>query len=209
MRELDKSSLPLITDKSFRKYGKVFDHTFPDIIEFMEEKTRIPEEGNIYIASDSKFEQVESFKYIKEQIYGGQDIQFGYCNGMNENLNALEFHKGSEVNIAVTDFVLILGKVQDIEGLEYDTNNVEAFYVRRGDVFEIYSTTLHFSPCKVSKDGFKCVVILPKFTNTDPNFKPEGLLFKNNKWILTHPENNKLMSQGVNGRLLGENIRII
>ncbi len=209
MRELDKNSLPLIIDKSFRIYGKVFDHTFPDIIEYMEEKTRMPEEGNIYIASDSEFEKIESFKYIKDQIYGGQDIQFGYCNGMNEKLNALEFHKGSEVNIAVTDFVLILGKVQDIEGLEFDTNNVEAFYVRRGDVFEIYSTTLHFSPCKVSKDGFKCVVVLPRFTNTDLDFKPEGLLFKNNKWILTHPENNKLMSQGVNGRLLGENIRII
>ena len=42
-------------------------------------------------------------------------IQIGYCNGPNSTLNGLEYHKSSEINIAITDMVLLLGKVQEVE----------------------------------------------------------------------------------------------
>ncbi len=35
-------------------------------------------------------------------------IQIGYCNGRNTTYNGFEYHKGSEINIAVTDFMLVL-----------------------------------------------------------------------------------------------------
>ena len=46
----------------------------------------------------------------------------GYCNGKNRKLNALEYHRSSEVNVAVTDMILLTGMEQDIgEDFTYDT----------------------------------------------------------------------------------------
>lgn len=209
MREISYKDLPTIHDPAFKKYGKVLTHTFPDLLEYLDEETQIPEEGNIYVASDPNFEKQASYEYVRDQIYGGQPIQMGYCNGKNDKLNALEFHKGSETNIAATDFVLILGDARDIEGETYETSKAEAFLIKKGDVFEVYETTLHFSPCKVDEKGFKCAVILPKGTNTELDSKGEGMLFMKNKWILVHPENEKLGPKNLPGKLVGENIRIV
>lgn len=209
MRKISYKNLPTIHDPAFRKYGKVLTHTFPDLVDYLAKETNIPEKGNIYVASDPNFENQDSFDFMRDQVYGGQPIQMGYCNGKNDKLNALEFHKGSETNIAATDFVLILGDVRDIEGETYQTSKTEAFLIKKCDVFEVYETTLHFSPCKVDECGFKCGVILLKGTNTELEFKREGMLFMKNKWILVHPENEKLGSKNLPGKLVGENIRIV
>lgn len=58
-----------------------------------------------------------------DSLYGGMPIQIGYCNGHNHLLNAVEYHRDSEINIAVTDMILILGKEQDItEDHTYDSS---------------------------------------------------------------------------------------
>ena len=58
----------------------------------------------------------------------GLPIQIGYCNGDNRKLNGLEYHRSSEINIAVNNLVLLLGREQDIEADDtYDTSRVEAF----------------------------------------------------------------------------------
>ena len=48
-------------------------------------------------------------KEIEKIFYGELPIQIGYCNGHNELLNAVEYHRSSEINLAATDAVLILG----------------------------------------------------------------------------------------------------
>ena len=53
-------------------------------------------------------------KELAEITYGELPIQIGYCNGHNCMLNALEYHRSSEVNVAATDAVLMLGSQQDI-----------------------------------------------------------------------------------------------
>ena len=58
-------------------------------------------------------------------------IQIGYCNGSNVKLNALEYHRSSEIDIAVTDLILLLGCQQDIKEDTYDTALVEAFSYRQ------------------------------------------------------------------------------
>lgn len=209
MKYLNIKDMKTTSSREFSRYGKKYDLNFDDIVSYMQNNTDIPNEGNIYIASDEKMENLDSHIKIKKEIYGNQPIQIGYCNGKNNRLNALEYHKGSELNIAITDFVLLLGDIRDIDGQNYDIKNVEAFYIKKGETFEIYSTTLHFSPCRVSEEGFKCVVILPKFTNTDLDYETNSLLYKNNKWILCHEEFEKLVNDGVRGRLIGENIEVI
>ena len=81
-------------------------------------------------------------------------IQIGCCNGHNKKLNAVEYHRDSEVDIAVDDLILILGKQQDIEeDHTYDTSRMEAFLVPAGTAVEVYATTLHYAPCHVKDEA--------------------------------------------------------
>ena len=58
----------------------------------------------------------------------------------NKKLNALEYHRNSEINIAVTDLILLIGCQQDVEpDHTYDTSKVEAFLVPAGTGIEVYA----------------------------------------------------------------------
>ena len=126
-------------------------------------------------------------------------------------LNAVEYHRTSEINIAVTDLILLLGLEQDIEDdYSYDTSNIEAIFVPAGTAIEVYGTTLHYAPCNANEGGFRCVVILPKDTNTEleATIEKQGedaLLFAKNKWLIGHPETD-LGAQGAFIGLKGKNI---
>jgi hypothetical protein len=151
---------------------------------------------------------------LQEAFYGDMPIQIGYCNGPNSTLNGLEYHKSSEINIAITDMVLLLGKVQDVEDNFFNSNDVIAFFIPKGTAVELYSTTLHFAPCKVNNEGFKTIVILPKGTN-DPllsniqkRTKEDELLFMKNKWLIAHPEREQLINKGAHPGIKGENIKV-
>ena len=127
-------------------------------------------------------------------------------------MNAFEYHRDSEVNIAVTDLILILGSEQDIKvDYTYDTALAEAFLVPAGTVIEVYATTLHYAPCHVNEEGFKCVVVLPKGTNTEiekqESISEDRLLFARNKWLIAHEEAG-LDAEGAFVGLKGENITL-
>ena len=100
---------------------------------------------------------------------------------------------------------------QDIEAdFTYDTKNIEAFLVPKGTMIEVYATTLHYAPCSVDGQEFRCVVVLPKDTNLDLEVKPEGakedkLLAARNKWLIGHEEAG--IAGAFNG-LKGENISV-
>lgn len=199
----------------FQTYGKILtDFDMSGLVEYMEKNTIIPEQGNIYIPSDPAMESLEVSRHIQESVYGGMDIQVGYCNGRNSTYNGFEYHKGSEINIAVTDCMMVLGHSWDIKDNNYDTSQPEVFFVKKGTAMEMYQTTLHLSPCKVTESGFKAVVVLPRGTNTPLEFKKEIrtkedelLLFKN-KWILTHKDREPLVKAGAYIGVTGENIEL-
>lgn len=202
-----------VQDRWFRQYGRiVHDIDVEDLVQRTIHFTGIPEEGNVYIHSSELLENEVAKSLIERRIYGGCPIQIGYCNGTNSHLNGLEYHKGHEVNIACTDLVLFLGKVQDIANNSYHTSLIEAFYLPKGTCVELFSTTLHFAPCKTNSDGFQCIVILPKGTNTplldERARKDDVLLFMKNKWLLVHPENERLVARGAYPGLKGENVKI-
>ena len=196
-----------VTDEAFRQYGKVIkDLDVSDIITAMSE-TPCPDDV-VYEPSIESLEACKSAQSVSDSLYGGMPIQIGYCNGNNHKLNGLEYHRDSEVNIAVTDLILLIGSEQDIENGKYDTSKVEAFLVPAGTVIEVYATTLHYAPCNANDGGFKCVVALPKGTNTDiekraPKTEEDKMLFARNKWLLMHPE---AAEEGQYVGLVGENI---
>lgn len=200
-----------LTDVAFKKYGKVItDFKCDDILAEMEKLTAPADV--IYVPGDTALEACQSAKVARCSLYGGMPVQIGYCNGHNKTLNAFEYHRDSEVNIAATDLVLILGLEQDIEDdLTYDTAKAEAFFVPAGTVVEVYATTLHYAPCHTDEAGFKCVVILPQGTNTHVNkvsaLKEDALLFARNKWLIAHAESG-LEKDGAFIGLKGENITL-
>lgn len=199
-----------VLDAGFKKYGRVIaDIDTSEIVKLMDSYD-MPEDV-VYVAGDEKLENTKIHKVMEESIYGGCPVQTGYCNGHNQKLNALEYHRSSEVNVAVTDIILLLGAEQDIEpDFTYDTSKVEAFLIPTGTGIEVYGTTLHYAPCGVDGNGFKAVVVLPKGTNTDlmtchTKSFDDKLLTAKNKWLIAHEE------AGIEGAvcgLKGENIDI-
>ena len=199
-----------VTDPAFRKYGQVLEgYDFTGLIKEMKH-TPVPEDV-IYVPSVEELEALDIMKDLQNKGYGGLPIQIGYCNGHNKKLNAVEYHRNSEINVAVTDLVLLIGHQQDIEpDHTYDTSKIEAFLVPAGTGIEVYATTLHYAPCHVNEGGFQCVVVLPKGTNTDLTFQTEktgedSLMTAKNKWLIGH-EDAKIA--GAFNGLKGENITI-
>ena len=197
-----------VFDPAFARYGKVLKGFDLEALKAALMKTECPAGGTAYVASDPELEKLPVFETFSAQVYGGMPVQIGYCNGNNHKLNGLEYHRDSEVNIAVTDLILLIGSEQDIENGKYDTSKVEAFLVPAGTVIEVYATTLHYAPCNANDGGFKCVVALPKGTNTDiekraPKTEEDKMLFARNKWLLMHPE---AAEEGQYVGLVGENI---
>lgn len=199
-----------VHDKEFAEYGKLL--TGIDCAELIEAmgETPAPDEV-IYVPSDEKLERLPVFQALTESGFGGIPIQLGYCNGKNNALNALEYHRSSELNVACTDLILLLGREQDIEpDGRYDTAKVKAFLVPAGTAIEVYATSLHYAPCGVNGAKFRCVVVLPRGTNLDLEHKPscEGedkLLFARNKWLVAHPE---AKIEGAFNGMYGENLKV-
>ncbi len=183
-----------VTDASFRVYGRVIEGCdFSDLLKEMA-KTPKPQDEVIYVASCEALEQQSEMPYLRDVVYGGLPIQIGYCNGHNRKLNAVEYHRSSEVDIAADDLILLLGRQQDIgQDLTYDTGLVEAFSVPAGTAVELYATTLHYAPCSADANGFRCVIVLPKDTNLDLEVIPERvgeakLMTARNKWLIAHED---------------------
>ena len=200
-----------ITEENFRKYGKILKgYDFEELLTIME-KMPMPTDDVVYVPSVEELEKCDVKKELEHQMYGGLPIQIGYCNGSNNKLNAVEYHRSSEVDISVNGLILLLGKQEDIkEDYTYDTANIEAFYVPAKMAVELYATTLHYAPCTYNQEaGFRCVVVLPKDTNTELTFElsdgESRLMTAKNKWLIAH-EDAKI--EGAFCGLIGENIEL-
>lgn len=202
-----------VNSPEFKAYGKVIDNV--DVAPLVEalKKTPVPD-AVVYQPSVKELEGTETFKQLTEVTYGIMPIQIGYCNGHNSMLNALEYHKDSEINVAATDAILLLGLRSEIEDdYTYDTAKVKAFLVPAGTAVEIYATSLHYAPCGVSGAGFQVAIVLPKGTNYP---LPEGrvavsgedrLITAVNKWLIGHPEGG--LAEGSFLGLKGENLSVV
>ena len=200
-----------VTDDAFSAYGKVLEgYDFSELLEVMKD-TPLPEDEVVYVPGVKAMEEATVSERLKKSAYGGLPIQVGYCNGHNLKLNALEYHRSSEVDIAASDLILLLGRQQDIqEDYTYDTAKVEGFFVPAKTAVELYATTLHYAPCQASEAGVRCVIVLPEGTNHELDFSvasegEEKLMTAKNKWLIAH-EDAKI--GGAFCGLKGENISL-
>lgn len=206
-----------VNDPAFKKYGRVVsDVDFSSLVAELK-NTPLPD-GVVYEPSVPELEALPVMQTLSEITYGEMPIQIGYCNGHNTKLNALEYHRDSEINVAATDAVLMLGLLQDVEDDHtYDTAGVEAFLVPAGTAVEVYATTLHYAPCDIDGAGFRVAVVLPRGTNyplKNAHAKADGtdagnedcLITAVNKWLIGHAEGG--LDQGSFLGLKGKNLDI-
>lgn len=197
-----------VFDPAFADYGRVISLNTKEIVDTAT-ALETPQTGTRYTPSESCFEKLEIAKEIRDLYFGTLPTQVGYCHGHSNRLNAAEWHASSEVNVAVTPLVLILGHRRDIKESRLHSSSMKAFYVPAGTALEVFATTLHFCPCEVSAEGFGCVVALPLDTNTPLDAPtPDPLLFRRNKWIMAHNDNRELIERGVAPGIDGKNYEI-
>lgn len=210
------NNLPIypVTDAAFAAYGRILQgYDFDELVCYAQQNTPIPEEGNLYVASSGELEQLAIHGQLRDGVFGGMPIQMGYCNGKNSWLNCFEYHKSSEVNVAVTPQVLLMAHINDLTDNSVDASCAKAFYLPQGLAIEIFATTLHFAPCKVSDNGFQNVVVLPDNTNTPLTFDlpqknaEDKLLWMTNKWLITLPDTIQAQKGAFVG-IKGDNIQI-
>ena len=202
-----------VTDRTFLEYGRVIEGAeVSGILEVLKTQTPIPE-GTVYVPDFDPITSLAEAERLSLTLFGGVPAQFGFCNGHNTKLNCLEYHRCSEFNLGTEDFILLLGRQQEIENGIFDTEKVKAFRVPAGVLVEVYATTLHYAPCHADPaKGFQVLVVLSKGTNeARPDFAngvcEDQYLTAANKWLLAHEESSEAKGGAVVG-LKGVNIDI-
>lgn len=202
-----------VTDPAFAPYGRLISGLEAAPLLEALRTTDKPEAGVAYVPSCPALEETAAFPALRDGVYGGMPIQIGYCNGTNTKLNCLEYHRDSELNVGVQDFILLLAKREEMADGRLDTGKVEAFLCPAGTLVEVYATTLHYAPCSAKAgEGFQVAIVLPKGTNLDKpailaGNQEDQCLWARNKWLLAHKDSSEA-AQGAPVRLDGENIDI-
>ncbi|MFO7918666.1 MAG: DUF4867 family protein [Anaerolineae bacterium] len=207
-----------VSDSSFARYGRLLKGYEPDDVISRARGILPQSEDVVYEPSVPTLEEPADFNTLIEQrVFGGMPVQVGWCYGQNLRMGALEYHKGSEVNVCLTDVLLLVGHVQDIsfdQEISYDAAKVEAFFAPEGSVIELSPWNLHFAPIHVREgERFATLVHLPLRTNESLPYEIEGdgesrLLFAINKWLIAHPDAKALIEQGAYPGITGEDIEV-
>lgn len=196
--------------EEYKEFGRIItvsDNMLNEIIDTAE-KISVPD-SVIYTPENKELENCKISQYIVNNVFGTLPTQIGYCCGHNSFLNATEWHTSSEINIAVTPLILILGHRWDIVNGIIDSSKFKAFYLPKGTVTEVYATTLHYTPCQVSSDGFGCIVALPKGTNTAlETTVNDKFMTAKNKWLIAHIDNTAKIKQGAMAGITGTNYEV-
>ena len=208
-------SLPLysVHDREFRRYGCVFSFDGQDRLASALARTPIPESGNAYAASEPTLEAVGVNAALSGACFGGKAVQVGCCNGRGFTMNAMEYHRCSEINMTTTGLVLLLAAPEALHDGALDARDVVGFYLPADTAVEIYPMVMHFAPCRVREDGFNCLVVLEKGTNqpldtVDTTLPGEDkLLWMTNKWLTCHPDSPQAQKGAYRG-IRGENLTL-
>lgn len=204
-----------VLDPAFAAYGHVvtgLEEARAEILAALA-GTPQPAVGTDYCPEDPALQELPAAAEVSGHLFGGMPCQLGWCNGRNTKLNCLEYHRDSELNVGVQDFILLLAKREEMADGRLDTGKVEAFLCPAGTLVEVYATTLHYAPCSAKAgEGFQVAIVLPKGTNLDKpailaGNQEDQCLWARNKWLMAHKDSSEA-AQGAPVRLDGENIDI-
>lgn len=209
-----KYDIKQIDDPSFKQYGTIwngFDIT--ELETFCQKNVKIDQQKNFYTPSNPELEKIALFREISNEVYAGMPIEAGECTGQTRDFTAVEYHQGSEVNIALTDVVMVLAHraILEEKGSIDPRKDAKLFFVPAGTVFEMYSDTLHYSPIKVHHSGFEVIVVLPAGSNQPlpEKFSAQNKrIVKKNKFQLVHACREDKIKAGAQIGVTGDLIEI-
>ena len=179
----------------------------------------MPERGTAYDPSIPVLEECAHCVRARCKIdaYGGMPIQLGLCWGYNTRLNCLEYRRDSEVNVGARDFILLLGKQDEIENGVLDAGRVKAFRAAAGGYGRGEVSRHHAALCALPyKCGGRllhgrCAAARHQYRQKPSVVQHSGgedaLLWARNKWLLAHAASDEA-AQGAYVGLAGENIDI-
>lgn len=167
-----------------------------------------PEQANTYIARDDVISNSGAARAIGREVFGELPIQAGWNYGGNTKMNGMEWHKSSEVIVACTDVVLLLGDHSDIISDCYDSSRAFGLFLTKGEAAELFAFTLHLAPLPVFGGRFIAAILLPDSTNLPLGGGINGTLRAVNKWLLVHPENERGIECGGKIGVTGRNIEL-
>ena len=201
-----------VLDPEFCRYGRVLNADTKALSAALA-ATPIPDEGNCYVASLPELEAVDLMPDLQRTVFGEMPIQVGCCNGNGYKLNAMEYHKCSEINFTTTGLVLLLALPEQLDDGKLNSADVVGFYLPENVLVEIFPRVLHFAPCRIQETGFRCLVVLEQGTNaalpsvdiTAPG--EEKLLWMRNKWMTCHPDSPQ-KEKGAFVGIYGENLAL-
>ena len=204
-----------VTDSAFRQFGQVLPSmAAATLLEELQQRAICPENGVHYEPSIPWLEAHPLFGDVQEHVFGGMPTQLGYCCGNNHILNCMEYHRGSEFNLAAEDIILLLADVRELNrAFQIHSACVQAFSVPAGTPVLIYETALHYAPISGRTGKFHCLVGLLKGTNTDlpeqftVKTPEDRLLRAKNKWLIAHSDAPEAQ-QGAYIGLSGNNIML-
>jgi len=202
-----------VTDPLFMEYGRVIEGADTAQLYAAMEKTPIPETGNMYVASEPALEQTDMTAWIGEAVFGAMPVQMGFCNGRGFTMNALEYHKGPEVNYSTTGCILLLARQKDLKNGRLHSNDIVGFYLPAGVLIEVHAGVFHFAPCRVGENGFNCLVVLEKGVNaefSEPVTVKTGeaaMLWRVGKWMICHADSPQA-GFGAYVGIDGENLKV-
>lgn len=202
-----------VNDPAFAEYGMVFpDVALPEMKHFLYSVERTGVEH--YVACSEELMQMQEADLFKDVFFGQVPCQVGWYYNYGTKLNAVEYHKCSEILYEYEPCVITIAKLWDIENGTLDTGKMKCFYVPPETCVELYGTTLHFAPARACKQPVMQIVAQSLGTNTPLPRKTPGSTFEHpwllqrNKWVLAHPEAAASIDPDVYVGLTGENITI-
>ena len=204
-----------VYDPEFATYGAVHSHIqVPKMREYVYENKEMPL-TEVYEPCSEELMKMDEAVFFTQFCYGETACQVGYYSGFCTKLNALEYHKCSEVLVEFEPAVLIVGHIWDIREQNVYSSDLKLFYVPADTCVELYATTLHFAPCMATEAGVRQIVCQTATTNTDlkhPELLTEDgenpLLYQRNKWVLIHPEAAASFEANAVQGITGENISV-
>jgi len=214
LRELNPGlDISDVGSETFRTYGRILPYVeLKQMAQFVR-STPMPED-EYYCPLSEELMESEEAEMITRYVFGGVPCQIGYYNGRVTELNALEYHKCSEVLYLLEDVVLLVAHIWEMDSDQLDSSCIKAFYVPKNSCVELYATTLHYAPCMAGPEGARQIVVQSLGTNTDMDQSASDqngenrLLYQKNKWLIVHPEAEALVKAGGYIGITGENLKV-
>ena len=86
-----------VNDPEFKPYGRVVTGLETAKAEILAALASTPlPAATDYVPEDKRLQELPAAVEVSEHLFGGMPCQLGWCNGHNNALNCLEYHRDSE-----------------------------------------------------------------------------------------------------------------